>query len=89
MRRYSTYNCLAVVNAGSACAHLSKKEGNYILAGIQGRIVTYRFSSDDASFLKDNSITDGDKLSWTIPLELIRKGDAYVSTATDADEDLF
>lgn len=33
------------------------KEGHYILAGVQGRIVTYRLSSDGASFLKDNSIT--------------------------------
>lgn len=65
-----------------------KKEGNYILAGVQGRIVTYRLSSDGASFLKDNSITDGDKLSWAMLLELIRKGDAYTSTAADADEDL-
>lgn len=65
-----------------------KKEGNYILAGVKGRIVTYRLSSDGANFLNDNSITDGDKLSWTMLLELIRKGDAYTSTAGEADEDL-
>ncbi len=65
-----------------------KKEGNYILAGVQGRIVTYRLSSDGAVFLKDNDITDGDKLSWAMLLELIRQGDAYTSNTGDADEDL-
>lgn len=65
-----------------------KKEGHYILAGVQGRIVTYRLSSDGAGFLKNNSIINGDKLSWAMLLELIRKGDAYTSTTGDADEDL-
>lgn len=65
-----------------------KKEGYYILAGVQGRIVTYRLSSDGACLLKDNSITDGDKLSWAILLELIRKGDAYTSNSGADDEDL-
>lgn len=65
-----------------------KKEGHYILAGVQGRIVTYRLSSDGACFLKDNSITDGDKLSWAMLLELIRQGDAFTSNTADADEDL-
>jgi hypothetical protein len=65
-----------------------KKKGYYILAGVQGRIVTYRLSSDGACLLKDNSITDGVKLSWAMLLELIRKGDAYTSNAGEADEDL-
>lgn len=64
------------------------KEGHYILAGVQGRIVTYRLSSDGAFFLNDNSIADGDKLSWAMLLELIRKGDAYTSNAGSEDEDL-
>ena len=64
------------------------KEGSYILAGVKGRIVTYRLSSDGACLLKDNSITDGVKLSWAMLLELIRKGDAYTSNAGEADEDL-
>jgi len=65
-----------------------KKEGHYILAGVKGRIVTYRLSIDGTCLLKDNSITDGDKLSWAMLLELIRKGDAYTSTAGESDEDL-
>lgn len=65
-----------------------KKEGHYILAGVKGRIVTYRLSSDGACLLKDNNITDGVKLSWAMLLELIRKGDAYTSNAGEADEDL-
>ena len=64
------------------------KEGHYILAGVNGRIVTYRLSSDGANRLIDNSINDGDKFSWAILLELIRQGDAYTSNASSDDEDL-
>ena len=64
------------------------KEGNYILAGVNGRIVTYRLSSEGARRLLDNSITDGEKFSWQVLLELIRLGDAYTSTASADDEDL-
>lgn len=64
------------------------KEGFYILAGICGKIATYRLSSDGARSLKDNSIDDGDKFSWTMLLELIRKGDAYTSNSGGDTEDL-
>lgn len=36
------------------------KEGHYILAGVNGRIVTYRLSVDGARRLQNDSITDGD-----------------------------
>lgn len=65
-----------------------KKEGHYILAGVNGRIVTYRLSSEGAHRLQDNSITDGEKFSWAMLLELIRRGDAYTSNAGADDEDL-
>jgi hypothetical protein len=64
------------------------KEGHYILAGVQGRIVTYRLSTEGAQRLQDNSITDGAKFSWAILLELIRQGDAYTSISGADDEDL-
>jgi hypothetical protein len=64
------------------------KEGFYILAGISGKIVTYRLSSEGARSLKDNSINDGDKFSWTVLLELIRQGDAYTSNSGGDTEDL-
>jgi len=52
------------------------KEGYYILAGISGKIVTYRLSSEGARSLKDNNINDGYKFSWAMLLELILRGDA-------------
>jgi hypothetical protein len=64
------------------------KEGHYILAGVNGRIVTYRLSSEGARRLQDSSINDGEKFSWAILLEFIRKGDAYTSNANADDEDL-
>jgi len=65
-----------------------KKEGHYILAGVNGRIVTYRLSADGASRLVDNGINDGEKLSWPMLLELVRQGSAYTGNATEQDEDL-
>ncbi len=64
------------------------KEGHYILAGVQGRIVTYRLSTAGALRLQDNNITDGAKFSWAVLLELIRQGDAYTSASGADDEDL-
>lgn len=64
------------------------KEGHYILAGVQGKIVTYRLSTEGTQRLQDNSITDGAKFSWAILLELIRQGDAYTSNSGADDEDL-
>jgi hypothetical protein len=64
------------------------KEGHYILAGVNGSIVTYRLSSEGARQLIENGINDGEKLSWAILLELIRQGDAYTSNAGANDEDL-
>lgn len=64
------------------------KEGFYILAGISGKIVTYRLSSEGVRSLKDNSINDGDKFSWAMLLELIRQGDAYTSNGGGDIEDL-
>jgi hypothetical protein len=64
------------------------KEAYYVLAGVNGRIVTYRLSTDGASRLIDNGIDDGEKLSWSKLLELISHGDAYTSKAENNDEDL-
>jgi hypothetical protein len=64
------------------------KEGFYILAGVNGRIVNYRLSSEGALRLQNNNIADGEKFSWAILLELIRQGDAYTSNANSVDEDL-
>jgi hypothetical protein len=64
------------------------KEGHYVLAGVTGRIVTYRLSSDGARRLHDSSINNGDKFSWAILLELIREGDAYTGNTGTDDEDL-
>jgi len=65
-----------------------KKEGHYILAGVNGRIVTYRLSQDGVKLLADNGINDSDKFSWQILLELIRQGEAYTSAPGADDEDL-
>ena len=64
------------------------KEGYYILAGVNGRIVTYRLSAEGACRLQDNGINDNEKFSWQVLLELIRLGDAYTSNASNDDEDL-
>ncbi|MEI8210251.1 MAG: hypothetical protein WCG16_13660 [Methylococcales bacterium] len=64
------------------------KEGYYILAGVNGRIVTYRLSTEGACRLQDNGINDNEKFSWQVLLELIRLGDAYTSDASADDEDL-
>lgn len=63
------------------------KEGHYILAGVNGRIVTYRLSVEGVRRLEDNSISEGVKFSWAMLLELIRQGDAYTSSASTNDED--
>jgi len=64
------------------------KEGSYILAGVNGRIVTYRLSVDGAKRLNDNGITDNEKFSWQVLLELIRQGEAYTNAPGAEDEDL-
>ncbi len=64
------------------------KEGCYILAGVNGRIVTYRLSPEGVQSLLGNGINDNDKFSWQVLLELIRQGDAYTSNASTDDEDL-
>jgi len=47
-----------------------------------------RLSSEGARRLQDNSITDGEKFSWQVLLELIRQGDAYTNAPSAEDEDL-
>ncbi len=64
------------------------KEGSYVLAGVNGRIVTYRLSVDGAKRLDDNGISDNNKFSWQVLLELIRQGEAYTNNASPDDEDL-
>jgi hypothetical protein len=64
------------------------KEGHYILAGVNGRIITYRLSNEGAHQLIENGINNGDKLSWPILLELIRQGDAYTGYSGVDAEDL-
>lgn len=64
------------------------KEGHYILAGVNGRIVTYRLSPEGARRLQDNGINDNEKFSWQVLLELIRQGEAYTNAPGAEDEDL-
>ncbi len=64
------------------------KEGHYALAGIKGRIVTYRLSPEGAKQLHDNGILDDGKFTWSLLLELIRQGDAFTSSSGGGDEDL-
>jgi hypothetical protein len=64
------------------------KEGHYALAGIKGRIVTYRLSPDGAKRLHDSGITDDGKFPWSLLLELIRQGDAFTGSGGGGDEDL-
>jgi hypothetical protein len=64
------------------------KEGHYILAGVNGRIVTYRLSAEGTEKLVADGITDGSKLSWPMLLELVRAGEAFTGTAGEQDEDL-
>lgn len=64
------------------------KEGHYILAGVNGRIVTYRLSNNGAKRLMAEGINDNDKFAWQILLELIRQGEAYTNATGADDEDL-
>lgn len=64
------------------------KEGSYILAGVNGRIVTYRLSVEGAEKLASDGLTDGNKLSWPVLLELVRAGEAFTGTTGEQDEDL-
>jgi hypothetical protein len=64
------------------------KEGHYALAGIKGRIVTYRLSLDGAKQLHDSGIADDGKFPWSLLLELIRQGDAFTGNSGGTDEDL-
>lgn len=64
------------------------KEGHYILAGVNGRIVTYRLSPEGARRLQENGINDNEKFSWQVLLELIRQGEAYTNAPGAEDEDL-
>ena len=65
-----------------------KKEGYYVLAGVNGRIVTYRLGSEGVSRIQESDINDNDKFSWAILLELIRQGEAFTSSPGAEDEDL-
>ncbi len=53
------------------------KEGHYVLAGVNGKIITYRLSNEGAQQLTQNGINTGVKFPWSNLLELIRQGDAY------------
>ena len=64
------------------------KEGHYVLAGVNGRIVTYRLGPEGFRRLQENDINDNDKFSWQILLELIRQGEAFTSSPAADDEDL-
>ncbi len=62
------------------------KEGHYALAGIKGKIVTYRLSPEGATRLHDNGIPDDGEFPWSMLLELIRHGEAFTgSGAADVD----
>ena len=41
------------------------KEGHYTLAGVKGKIVTYRLSPEGVQRLHDSGIADDANLSWT------------------------
>jgi hypothetical protein len=63
------------------------KEGHYILAGVNGKIITYRLSNEGAHQLIENGINKGVKFPWSILLELIRQGDAYTGhSGVDPDD---
>jgi hypothetical protein len=64
------------------------KEGHYALAGIKGRIVTYRLSLDGVKRLSDSGIQDDGKFPWSLLLELIRQGDAFNGKSGGTTEDL-
>jgi hypothetical protein len=64
------------------------KKGSYILAGVNGRIVTYRLSAEGTEKLTADGLSDGSKLSWPVLLELVRAGEAFTGTAGEQDEDL-
>lgn len=64
------------------------KEGYYILAGVNGKIITYRLSNEGARQLGENGINQGVKFPWSILLELIRQGDAYTGNSGVDAEDL-
>lgn len=64
------------------------KEGHYILAGVNGKIITYRLSNEGARQLDDNGINKGVKFPWSILLELIRQGDAYTGNNGVDSEDI-
>ena len=63
------------------------KEGHYILAGVNGKIITYRLSNEGAHQLTENGINKGVKFPWSILLALIRQGDAYTgNSGVDAED---
>ena len=63
------------------------KEGHYILAGVNGKIITYRLSNEGAHQLIENGINKGVKFPWSILLVLIRQGDAYTGhSGVDLDD---
>jgi len=64
------------------------REGHYILAGVNGRIVTYKLCPEGVQRLRGNGINDNDKFSWQVLLELIRQGEAYTNAPGTEDEDL-
>ena len=63
------------------------KDGHYVLAGVNGKIITYRLSNEGAHQLIENGINKGVKFPWSILLELIRQGDAYTgNSGVDAED---
>ena len=64
------------------------KEGHYALAGVKGKIVTYRLSVEGVQRLNESGIADDANFPWALLLELMRSGDAYTGSSGRSDEDL-
>ena len=62
------------------------KEGHYVLAGVKGKIVTYRLSPEGVQRLHDSGYDDDANFKWALLLELIHGGHAYTGKIKD-DED--
>jgi hypothetical protein len=59
------------------------KEGHYVLAGVKGKIVTYRLSPEGVRRLHDSGYDDDANFKWALLLELIHGGHAYTGKIKD------
>jgi len=58
----------------------------YILTGLNGTIVTFQITGEGLAKLEQAAVTEGEKFSRSLLLDLYKSGDAYTrSTAPDID----